>query len=167
MKYHKGDRVKIVDNTAEHMFEIGELVTIERVTEDPPYYRAVNDAEEQWNIKEEDCVYVSGPRPSPSDASSGAPEERDLSFMDLILENLPRLNRDNLLTIQECIEATLGAKSHALPVDLELKVFINKGEMLQAVKRYKDHTGLGLKECKEYVDALKAKMIRNGEYTRI
>lgn len=43
-------------------------------------------------------------------------------------------------------------------IDEELKVFISEGKMVKAVKRYREATGLGLKEAKEYVDRLKDRL---------
>ena len=42
-------------------------------------------------------------------------------------------------------------------LDNELLPFMKLGNHLQAVKHYKDKTGLGLKESKEYCDALRDK----------
>lgn len=43
-------------------------------------------------------------------------------------------------------------------IDEELKAFISEGKMVKAVKRYREATGLGLKESKEYVDRLKDRL---------
>ena len=39
-------------------------------------------------------------------------------------------------------------------LDNELKNIISKGEKLEAIKKCRMHTGLGLKEAKEYIDSL-------------
>jgi len=39
-------------------------------------------------------------------------------------------------------------------IDEELKALIAKGQKIKAVKRYREVTGLGLKEAKEHVDLL-------------
>ncbi|NLL30092.1 MAG: DNA-binding protein [Clostridiales bacterium] len=39
-------------------------------------------------------------------------------------------------------------------IDKELKSLITKGKKIQAIKLYREVTGLGLKESKEYVDSL-------------
>lgn len=40
------------------------------------------------------------------------------------------------------------------PVDGEIKALIAEGKKVTAVKRYRDITGVGLKEAKDYVDKL-------------
>ncbi len=42
----------------------------------------------------------------------------------------------------------------------DVKNHIRKNETLQAVKIYKSHTSLSLKECKEYIDMLKEQFIQ-------
>lgn len=39
-------------------------------------------------------------------------------------------------------------------IDEELKALISQGKKIKAVKRYREVTGIGLKESKEYVDLL-------------
>jgi len=36
----------------------------------------------------------------------------------------------------------------------ELKDLLSKGKKIEAIKKYRTVTGLGLKECKDYVDSL-------------
>lgn len=56
MKYKVGDRIKIVGNSNDHQFQIGEIVTITYVGEDD--YKAEND-KDYWWVVEEDCVLAS------------------------------------------------------------------------------------------------------------
>jgi ribosomal protein L7/L12 len=51
------------------------------------------------------------------------------------------------------------------PVDLEkadddVKAMVQRGQIIQAIKRHRELTGAGLKEAKDYVDALKAQLPR-------
>ncbi|WP_315118891.1 ribosomal protein L7/L12 [uncultured Clostridium sp.] len=39
-------------------------------------------------------------------------------------------------------------------IDIELKSLISQGKKIEAIKRYRIVTGVGLKEAKEYVDSL-------------
>lgn len=40
------------------------------------------------------------------------------------------------------------------PVDDEIKTLIAEGEKIKAIKRYREITGVGLKEAKDYIDKL-------------
>lgn len=53
-----------------------------------------------------------------------------------------------------------GGKPSLSPLELELLPMIRSGELLRAVKHYKDVTSEGLKESKEYCDALRDKLQR-------
>jgi len=54
-------------------------------------------------------------------------------------------------------ETSKGAFKSNKELDKELMKHINEGHLLMAVKTYKDATGMGLKESKDYVEALKEK----------
>lgn len=87
----------------------------------------------------------------------------NLSFFTIILENIPRLSEDQLGTLQDVIEATLrGGKEAAYATDAELITLIKNGELLMAVKRRKEMSGDGLKESKDYVDALRRRLYDDG-----
>jgi Ribosomal protein L7/L12 len=45
-------------------------------------------------------------------------------------------------------------------MDAELMKLIEQGEKIKAIKEYRDFTGVGLKEAKDYVDSLSEKKIR-------
>lgn len=47
-------------------------------------------------------------------------------------------------------------------LDFKILEFLKEGQLLGAVKFYKDQTGLGLKEAKEYCDGLKIKFTTMG-----
>ncbi len=51
-----------------------------------------------------------------------------------------------------------GGKSSLSSLELELLPILKEGNLLQAVKYYKDVTGSGLKESKEFCDALRDKL---------
>lgn len=40
------------------------------------------------------------------------------------------------------------------PVDDEIKTLIAEGKKIKAIKRYREITGVGLKEAKDYIDKL-------------
>ncbi len=40
------------------------------------------------------------------------------------------------------------------PVDDEIKTLIAEGNKIKAIKRYREITGVGLKEAKDYIDKL-------------
>lgn len=40
------------------------------------------------------------------------------------------------------------------PVDDEIKTLVAEGKKIRAIKRYREITGVGLKEAKDYVDKL-------------
>ncbi len=72
-----------------------------------------------------------------------------LNQIDLIIENI---DAETLLEI-----------STNIPEDeqtfiIEVKEHIKNGHKLQAVKTYKDRTGMGLKECKDQVDRIAFEM---------
>jgi ribosomal protein L7/L12 len=48
----------------------------------------------------------------------------------------------------------LPSLSYNHNIDAELKSLLSQSKKLEAVKRYRAHTGLGLKESKDYIDAL-------------
>lgn len=56
-------------------------------------------------------------------------------------------------TILEKIAKQIGVPEP--PVDEELKSLISDGQKIRAIKRYRDFTGVGLKEAKDYIDNLK------------
>lgn len=56
------------------------------------------------------------------------------------------------------VESAKGTFKSTKELDKELMEYISKGALLAAVKIYKDATGMGLKESKDYVDALKDKI---------
>jgi ribosomal protein L7/L12 len=89
---------------------------------------------------------------------------KELSFFAIILENLPRLTKTELMTLQDAVEATLKGDAYSKYSVLEESVFdyLKRGEKLQAVKSIKDQTGLGLKESKDVVDALYIRMQDDG-----
>ncbi|SHK20231.1 Ribosomal protein L7/L12 C-terminal domain-containing protein [Hathewaya proteolytica DSM 3090] len=39
-------------------------------------------------------------------------------------------------------------------IDEDLKKLIAEGKKIKAIKRYREHTGVGLKEAKDYIDSL-------------
>lgn len=45
-------------------------------------------------------------------------------------------------------------------IDGELKDLISKGKKIKAIKRYRDVTGIGLKESKEYIDKLSEYLLK-------
>lgn len=76
----------------------------------------------------------------------------------LVLMHLERADYDELKMIQAKVEERLlkiqpeGTHFH------EIVELIERGELLQAVKKQKEHSGMGLKESKDYVDDLKKKL---------
>ena len=66
--------------------------------------------------------------------------------------------RDEIKSTNSTLESI--AKQIGVPdkiienIDDELKNLIKEGKKVKAVKRYREVTGLGLKESKEYVDSL-------------
>lgn len=56
-------------------------------------------------------------------------------------------------TILEKIAKQIGVPEPS--IDEELKNIISDGKKIKAVKRYRDFTGVGLKEAKDYIDNLK------------
>lgn len=45
----------------------------------------------------------------------------------------------------------------------EIKKLLRKGQKIQAIKLLREESGCGLKEAKDQVDAIQAKMIADGE----
>lgn len=65
----------------------------------------------------------------------------------------------NTVTAEHLLEYAGGTYEETLWME-DVKDCIRNNRMLEAVKIYKNNTQLGLKECKEYVDMTKDKMLR-------
>jgi len=66
---------------------------------------------------------------------------------------------EEAMTILLEIEKATGASSLS-KMEVELLAILKGSGLLQAVKHYKDATGQGLRESKDYCDELKLKFIR-------
>ncbi|MCF0147792.1 MAG: ribosomal protein L7/L12 [Clostridium sp.] len=72
-------------------------------------------------------------------------------YISQVMEEIKKLNR-----ILDKIGNHLGIEIYK-DIDEELRgIIINDGK-IKAIKRYREHTGLGLKEAKEYIDNLDVK----------
>jgi ribosomal protein L7/L12 len=72
-----------------------------------------------------------------------------------VLSSLLFLTRGELMEINEKINALLGSNVNVQnSVDDYFRQMKQEGNILQAVKEYKDKTGCGLKEAKDYIDNL-------------
>jgi ribosomal protein L7/L12 len=69
------------------------------------------------------------------------------SAIDQLRNDIRRTN-----SILEKIAIQIGVPE--TPVDDEVKTFIAQGNKIKAIKRYREITGVGLKEAKEYIDKL-------------
>lgn len=57
---------------------------------------------------------------------------------------------------------SMGIKDETLDgINKELKELILQKKNIKAIKVYREHTGLGLKESKEYIDSLSEKIYSN------
>ena len=45
----------------------------------------------------------------------------------------------------------------------EIKQLLRQGQKIQAIKKLRESSGIGLKEAKEQVEAIQAKMVADGE----
>ncbi len=78
----------------------------------------------------------------------------------LVLNVLNTLNQLRIETIRTNAILQKIAKQIGVPddssinIDDELKNLIANGKNIKAIKRYREFTGLGLKEAKDYVDSL-------------
>jgi len=79
--------------------------------------------------------------------------------ISIVLDVLPD-NLAELLTLANQIVNGNDGEAALTESDKELLVLMRKGTKLQAVKLKKDISGIGLKEAKEYCDALEAKYIK-------
>lgn len=57
-------------------------------------------------------------------------------------------------TIEEEAEPAEPAEPERPPYEAEVLSWLREGKKIQAIKVVRAHTGLGLRECKEYVEAL-------------
>ena len=73
-----------------------------------------------------------------------------MEFKNVILQNISKLSMEDLLQIKAAIDEHLGGDSLEV---VATKIKREEG-MLRATKYVKDRMGWGLKESKEYVDAL-------------
>jgi ribosomal protein L7/L12 len=51
--------------------------------------------------------------------------------------------------------ASRGASTAQAPQDPELRGYLERGQLIDAIKRYRDLTGVGLREAKDAVEALR------------
>lgn len=67
---------------------------------------------------------------------------------------ISQLRKDikNTNTILEKIAKQIGVPEPS--VDEEIKNLVANGEKIKAIKKYRDLTGVGLKEAKDYIDKL-------------
>lgn len=90
--------------------------------------------------------------------------------MDKVLAFLASVVAGRYVSTEDAIEALdmafrCGAESTPTPKALtadnvkSILVFIHNGQKIQAIKRYREATGLGLRESKDFVDSI-AHMIR-------
>ena len=79
---------------------------------------------------------------------SESPKER-------VLSSLLFLSKEELMEINQKINALLGSHSNASDQVKEyFRNLKNTEGPLEAIKEYKDKTGCGLKEAKDYIDEL-------------
>jgi hypothetical protein len=72
-----------------------------------------------------------------------------------VLSSLLFLSREELLEINEKINALLGSDIDIKDsVDDYFREMKKEGNVLQAIKEYKDKTGCSLSEAKDYIDHL-------------
>ena len=72
-----------------------------------------------------------------------------------ILNSLSFLSKEELREINQKINALLSSNNNAWDQQVEyFRNLKNSGNKIDAVKEYKEKTGCGLKEAKEYIDKL-------------
>jgi len=69
-------------------------------------------------------------------------------------KNLSQMNE----TLNQIAEKVGVIDTETENIDSELKVLIVDGKKIKAIKRYREHTRIGLLEAKEYVDRLSEKL---------
>ena len=75
------------------------------------------------------------------------------SYISQLKDELRRTN----LTLNKIVKH-LGIEDEIIEnIDYELKNIISEGGRIKAIKRYREVTGVGIKEAKEYVDDLAEK----------
>ena len=72
--------------------------------------------------------------------------------------HLERASYEELTVIQAKLEERMMKLKPESSHFHEIVELIEKGELLQAVKKHKEYSGMGLKESKDYVDDLKKKI---------
>jgi ribosomal protein L7/L12 len=72
---------------------------------------------------------------------------------------LAKMRPDVFLTIHDAVDGA-GA-SEELQLDHELLDIMARGNLVEAIKHHRTVTGMGLKESKDYCDALKARGVPN------
>ena len=72
--------------------------------------------------------------------------------------HLERASYEELKVIQAKVEERLLKVQPESAHFHEIVELIERGELLQAVKKQKEYSGMGLKEAKEYVDDLRKKL---------
>lgn len=74
-----------------------------------------------------------------------------MPYISQLSEDVKRMNR----TLDKLVKH-LGVEIYS-NIDDELRDIIKNGRKIKAIKRYREHTGLGLKESKEYIDNIDIK----------
>lgn len=76
-----------------------------------------------------------------------------LSALNTINQLRTEMTRTN--SILEKIAKQIGVPDTTIAnIDEELKDLIAKGKKIEAIKKYREFTGFGLKEAKDYIDSL-------------
>jgi ribosomal protein L7/L12 len=76
-----------------------------------------------------------------------------ISYISQLKDELRRTN----LTLNKIVKHLGIEEEITKNIDYELKIIISEGGRIKAIKRYREVTGVGLKEAKEYVDNLAEK----------
>lgn len=74
-----------------------------------------------------------------------------ISFSSSINQLRNEIKRTN--TILEKITKQIGVPEP--PVDSVIRNLVAEGKKIEAIKRYREITGVGLKEAKDYIDSIK------------
>ncbi len=74
-----------------------------------------------------------------------------ISFSSSINQLRNEIKRTN--TILEKIAKQIGVPEP--PVDSVIRNLVAEGKKIEAIKRYREITGVGLKEAKDYIDSIK------------
>jgi len=75
-------------------------------------------------------------------------------FFSALKTITPTRSRIQPVSVEQAVLSTIKSNSTTMTIDSQLFEFIKTGQLLGAVKAYKEIMGLGLKESKDYVDYL-------------